>query len=228
MAERLSDRQAKMLDCIREYLDEYGYPPSIREIGLATGISSTSVVSYNLRALEQQGYLIRNDKVSRGLRLAEEAELAEGEESMAAGISPRTGLFQVPMLGTIGAGTHIQPRANDWLEPALGMISLPPEMAGNPESVYALKVEGDSMIDALIADGDIVIMHYQQSANNGDFVAAWLPKREIMTLKEFHREPDRKRISLLPYNRHMEPIVVESDADIEIQGRVIAVIRQLV
>ena len=212
MIRELSERQIKMLDYIREYLQEYGYPPSIRELGKAAGISSTSVVSYNLNKLRERGFIMRNDKVSRGLRLAEDAV---------------TSLLEVPLLGTIGAGTHIQPRDNDWLEPALGMIGIPPEMTADAAETYAVRVQGDSMIDALIADGDIVVLHHQETANSGDFVAAWLPKQEIMTLKEFQREPDKRRIRLQPYNRSVEPIYVDSEEDIEIQGKVIAVIRQI-
>jgi len=222
MATRLSERQARMLSYIRDYVEEHGYPPSIREIGQAVGISSTSVVSYNLNALVNKGFLVRNDKVSRGLRLAE-----DGDAEPALSGPSRLNLLEIPLLGTIGAGTHIQPRDNDWLEPALGHISLSADIGGDADKVYALRVEGDSMIDALIAEGDLVVMQHQETANSGDFVAAWLKRQEIMTLKEFHREPDQKRIRLQPYNPSMDPIYVDSEDDIEIQGKVIAVLRQL-
>ena len=224
MARPLSERQSRMLRYIRDYLDEHGYPPSIREIGQAVQISSTSVVSYNLNALVNKGVLTRNDKVSRGLRLADDIENASAEHTPAFSGSD---LFEVPLLGTIGAGTHIQPRDNDWLEPALGHIALSADLGADRDKVYALRVEGDSMIDALIAEGDVVVMQHQETANNGDFVAAWLKRQEIMTLKEFHRESDKKRIRLQPYNPNMAPIYVDSEDDIEIQGKVIAVLRHL-
>lgn len=218
----LSERQQKMLRVIREYVEEYGYPPTFREIGDAVGISSTSVVSYNLGVLQRKGYLRRDKDVSRGLRLVgpEQEEAAEPEAFVSRAV------VNIPLLGAIGAGTHVPPRENDWLDPALGFVTLPRDMIRRTENVYAVRVQGDSMIEDLIADGDIVILRYQETAENGDTVAAWLKKEEIMTLKEFHLEENRRRVRLQPRNPLLKPIYAHPD-DVEIQGKVISVIRQL-
>lgn len=218
----LSERQQKMLRVIREYVEEYGYPPTFREIGDAVGISSTSVVSYNLGVLQRKGYLRRDKDVSRGLRLVgpEQEEVAEPEAFVSRAV------VNIPLLGAIGAGTHVPPRENDWLDPALGFVTLPRDMIRRTENVYAVRVQGDSMIEDLIADGDIVILRYQETAENGDTVAAWLKKEEIMTLKEFHLEENRRRVRLQPRNPLLKPIYAHPD-DVEIQGKVISVIRQL-
>lgn len=209
MAKELSERQKSILETIREYLVEYGYPPTIREIGEATGISSTSVVSYNLNALEKKGYLTRNKDTSRGLRLQEE-----------------TTAMPVPLLGNIVAGEPIPVPGNESPETALDHIGVPTDMLGNTDDVYALRVRGNSMIDSLIADGDIVVMRHQRSAENGDTVAAWLVDEETVTLKEFHLEAGGQRVRLQPRNPTFEPIYVRANK-VEIQGKVIGVIREM-
>ena len=231
-AQKLSVRQRSMLEMIRTHLAENGRPPTIREIGDEVGISSTSVVSYNLGVLQRKKYVVRDPDVSRGIRLTEKPEaeigihaLAEFEAEAAAPTLWR-GAVSIPLLGTIGAGTHVPPRENDWLEPALGFVGVAREMVREGDRVYAVRVQGDSIIDDLIADGDIVILRYQETAENGDTVAAWLKRDEIMTLKEFHLEEGRRRIRLQPRSPSMEPIYADPD-DVEIQGKVIGVIRQM-
>jgi repressor LexA len=209
MATKLSERQEKILETIRDYLVEYGYPPTIREIGEAAGISSTSVVSYNLNALEKKGYLTRNKDTSRGLRLREE-----------------TTAMPVPLLGNIVAGEPIPVPGNEAPEVALDHVAVPTEMLNNTDDIYALRVRGNSMIDSLIADGDIVVMRYQRSAENGDTVAAWLMDEETVTLKEFHLEAGGQRVRLQPRNPAFDPIYVRAD-NVEIQGKVIGVIREM-
>ncbi|MFP3895773.1 MAG: transcriptional repressor LexA [Anaerolineales bacterium] len=209
MAKELSERQEKILEVIRDYLVEYGYPPTIREIGEAAAISSTSVVSYNLSALEKKGYLIRNKDTSRGLRLQEEITA-----------------MPVPLLGNIVAGEPIPVPGNEAPEAALDHIAVPTDMLNNTDDIYALRVRGNSMIDSLIADGDIVVMQHQRSAENGDTVAAWLVDEETVTLKEFHLEAGGQRVRLQPRNPAFEPIYVKADR-VEIQGKVIGVIREM-
>ena len=226
---KLTERQKSMLRMIREYVEEYAYPPTIREIGEAVGISSTSVVSYNLGVLERKSYLARDRDVSRGLRLAEDSESASGRsaEEEATGAALMHGaIVNVPLLGVIGAGRHVPVREDDRFEASLGHVSVSSDMIKQSEGVYALRVEGDSMIDDLIADGDIVILRYQGSAENGDTVAAWLKREEIMTLKEFHLDEGSRRVRLQPRNPLEEPIFADPD-DVEIQGKVIGLIRQL-
>jgi len=211
----LSDRQQQMLTFIREFLDTNGYPPAIREIGQAVGISSTSVVNYNLNVLEKKGLIDRDRTVSRGIRLLGQA--AEPSE-------PLGQLLRIPLLGRIAAGHPIPVPGSDFslfdgdtIELTRGLL---PEQAG----LYALEVRGDSMIDALVNDGDIVVMAHQEHATNGDMVAVWLRDREETTLKHFYLEGETVRLQ--PANPTMQPIYVPA-ASVEVQGKVVMVIRHL-
>lgn len=217
-AAELSSRQQRMLAMIREFMLEYGYPPTIRQIGEAVGISSTSVVSYNLKVLQDKGLLRRDKEVSRGLRLAEE-EAEEEVPFLAPG-------FSVPLLGAIAAGEPIPVPEGDFAPYEYEQVQLPPEMADGSGELYALQVRGTSMIDALINDGDIVIMRHQQTAQNGDMVAAWLKDEKATTLKRIYWERHQPLVRLQPANPLMEPIYVHP-ANLEIQGRVVGVIRRL-
>ncbi|MFQ5613825.1 MAG: transcriptional repressor LexA [Anaerolineae bacterium] len=208
----LSNRQQRILEFLRSFMLENGYPPTIREIGQAVDISSTSVVNYNLNALQREGHIYRDRTVSRGIRLT--GGLSEPNNPVR--------LISVPLLGQIAAGAPI-----DVPEGAFSgeeTIQLAPDLVSDEEGVYALKVKGTSMIDAFINDGDIVIMKHSKTANNGDMVAAWIKDREETTLKRFFHEG--QRIRLQPENAAMEPIYVDP-ANMDIQGKVIAVIRQL-
>jgi repressor LexA len=209
---RLSERQSKILGFLKTFTLDNGYPPTIREIGKAVGISSTSVVNYNLDALQRGGYIYRDRTVSRGIRMA------EGLEQLATNAN----LIKIPMLGHIAAGEPIQvfPDGYDGDD----TIELSRDLVPTDEGLYALKVQGLSMIDAFINDGDVVVMRQTETAGNGDMVAAWLPEQEETTLKRFFKEG--KRIRLQPENETMEPIYVDADK-VEIKGRVVAVIRQL-
>ena len=209
----LSDRQKKILNFVKSFTLDNGYPPTIREIGKAVEISSTSVVNYNLDALQRGGHIYRDRTVSRGIRLVDGLEELTGASE----------LVKILLLGRIAAG---EPLLNfqDAFDPEMDTIELTRDVVPNDKDVYALKVKGNSMIDALINDGDIVVMRHTETANNGDMVAAWITDREETTLKRFYNEG--KRIRLQPENQTMEPIYVDA-ANVEIKGRVIAVIRQL-
>ena len=192
----LSERQKKMLAFIAEFVEGNNYPPTIREIGTACGISSTSVVKYNLTKLEKQELIRRDKEVSRGLSLAwerlQEVGLAanltgapiSSEHAARDSGGPLQGFFQVPVLGFIAAGQPIQvetrdhTNADEWLE-------LNESLFRNPTELYALRVQGDSMIDASVLDGDIVILRHQERAENGEMVAAWLDTKNETTLKHF-------------------------------------------
>ncbi len=200
------------MDFIRKYLGENGFPPSIREIGKAVGISSTSVVNYNLRRLEERGYLSREKEVSRGLRLSANAP----------DLVPSGGVLRIPMAGPIAAGEPID--IGEGVFDEEDAIELTHDLLPQHDNVYALQVRGDSMIDAMVSDGDIVIMRQQHEAHNGDMVAAWLTDRDETTLKYFFREPDR--IRLQPANPTMDPIYVDPAA-VQIQGKVLMVLRRL-
>lgn len=206
----LSERQQRILTYIRDYIASNGYPPSIREIGAAVGISSTSVVNYNLNKLEQAGLIKRGREVSRGIQLQEDQTVA------------RRVSLHIPLIGRIVAGEPIP--VPDDLSFDHETIEVSDVISGDPSELYALEVSGDSMIDALVSDGDVVILRRQPTAKNGDMVAAWLEDRQETTLKFFYHEGDRVRLQ--PANPNYEPIYVPAD-QVSIQGKVVAVIRTL-
>lgn len=209
----LSLRQQKILDFIRRFASDHGFPPTIREIGENVGISSTSVVNYNLNVLEKKGYIERDKNVSRGLRLTEEVQ----EEVLSS-----RDIVRIPMWGRIVAGEPLPVPDSDTFPDETVDIAV--GMLGDTEDVYALQVDGDSMIDALINSGDVVLMKHQNYARNGDMVAALLRGEKETTLKRFYLEGDRVRLQ--PANPTMDPIYVPA-RDVEIQGKVIMVIRRL-
>lgn len=208
----LSVRQEGIMEFIRKYIGENRFPPSIREIGKAVGISSTSVVNYNLRRLEERGYLSREKEVSRGLRLTANAP----------DLVPSGGLLRIPIAGPIAAGEPID--IGEGVFDEEDAIELTRDLLPQHDNVYALQVRGDSMIDAMVSDGDIVIVRHQHEARNGDMVAAWLTDRDETTLKYFFKESDRVRLQ--PANPTMDPIYVDPAA-VQIQGKVLMVLRQL-
>ncbi|HUV95543.1 MAG TPA: transcriptional repressor LexA [Anaerolineae bacterium] len=218
----LSTRQKNILRMLHDFGREFGYPPTIRQIGAEVGISSTSVVSYNLKVLERKGYLERDRDVSRGLRLV------QGEvDDLVEGYRGDFGLLvSVPLYGVIAAGEPIPVPDSDFPDSEVERISITTELLKKTDRTYALRVRGDSMIDALINDGDIVIMRHQQTAENGDLVAAWLKDEKETTLKRYHLDRDRGLVRLQPANPAMEPIYVHP-GNLEIQGKVVLVIRQL-
>jgi len=209
----LSSKQQHIIDFIRRFWEETGYPPTIRDIVNGCGISSTSVVDYNLNILEKEGYIRRHHEVSRGIELL--------------GRSPERGnLLQVPIIGHIAAGEPIPvPTPETWdITASSETLEVTEDLTRGREGVYALRVKGSSMVDALINDGDIVLMQYVNMVENGETAAIWLKAEKEATLKKFYAEPDR--IRLQPANTEMQPIYAEP-GNVEIQGRVIAVIRHL-
>ncbi len=214
----LSERQVRILAFIRRYLAEHNYPPTIREIGKDVGIPSTSVVKYNLERLQDKGYIERSEEVSRGLRL-------KGGPSLAAtlsGFSPR--LVEVKKLGIISAGTPIAAFGQQDDPFAGDTLTLTADLVPEGRDLYTLQVKGDSMIDALVYDGDWVIIQHQETAQRGDMVVAWLKDREETTLKYYY--PEGETVELRPANPAYQPIPVLAD-QLEIQGKVVAVVRQL-
>jgi len=217
MRRELSARQRRILEFVTTYIDDNGYPPSIREIGAAAGISSTSVVSYNLQRLEEWGYLARDPEVSRGLKLAREPEGRRGGLSDA--------VIRIPLLGRIVAGEPLPVPGSDFSLMGDETIELTRDILGQTDGIYALQVQGNSMIDALVHDGDVVVMHHQQRVENGEMAAVWLKDREEVTLKYFYQEPNG-RVRLQPANPTMEPIFLDPRR-VEVQGKVVMVVRQL-
>ncbi len=219
----LSERQAGIIRFLHKFMAEQRYPPTIREIGEAVKISSTSVVNYNLNRLEELGLIARDRTVSRGIRLLEPAwEMLKSVTREAASAAQE--LIQVPLVGRIVAGAPVPVPASDFEVMPDETVSLARDILRETDKLYALQVQGDSMIDALINDGDIVVMRHQQQADNGDLVAVWLNDREETTLKRFYRENGQVRLQ--PANPYMEPIYVNAE-NVEIQGKVVLVIRQL-
>lgn len=212
---KLSDRQQRILDFLRAYHEEHRFMPSVREIQAACGISSTSVVDYNLRLLERDGFVRRSPDISRAI------ELIGAEDA-----TPEVEVVAIPVVGSIAAGSPIPtPGAEAWRSPD-ETVSLPPELTPHQaERCYALRVRGVSMIDALIDDGDVVVLRPVGEVRNGDMVAAWLRSEESATLKRFYREGPRVRLQ--PANSQMEPIIVPAE-DVEVHGKVVAVLRRYV
>ncbi len=207
----LSSKQKSILDFIRQFIRDKDYPPSIRDIQLGCNISSTSVVDYNLKALERMGHIRRDREVSRAI------ELLDGR-----GRRPQT--VPVPIIGTIAAGEPIPvPGADAWSGVDYdNVVEVTQDMTNGKDRVYALRVKGTSMIDALVNDGDLVIMEATSSADNGDMVAAWLKREHEATLKRIYVE-DSNRVRLQPANVTMQPIFTELD-NVEVQGKVLATI----
>jgi repressor LexA len=219
----LSTRQKGILEYIQQYAQRHGRPPTIREIGTAVSISSTSVVNYNLTRLEEMGMLERDADVSRGLRLTEKAAEVYGVVRAAVAEAVAS-IVRVPLLGNIVAGQPI-PSVNDGFsvydeEDAIQVSAT--MLPGKTDDLFALRVSGYSMIDAMVNDGDIVIMRQDNDARNGDMVAVWLSD-DTTTLKYFYNEGDR--IRLQPANPTMEPIYVDP-GEVQVQGKVMMVLRQ--
>ena len=210
----LSAKQQRIVDFIRAFLVDRGYPPTIRDIVSGCGISSTSVVDYNLKILEKGEYIRRHREVSRGIEL-----LARSPD-----LRYRV---QVPIIGYIAAGEPIPvPTPDTWdVTASSETLETTKDLTRGREGVYALKVRGSSMVDALINDGDTILMQYVNTVENGEMAAIWFKAEREATLKKFYAEPGR--IRLQPANSQMQPIYAEPD-NVEIQGRVIGVIRQLV
>ncbi|MCM8748329.1 transcriptional repressor LexA [Thermomicrobiaceae bacterium CFH 74404] len=212
MPRALSQRQRAILDYIERFLDENGYPPTIREIQHDLNISSTSVVDYNLNVLEQRNLIRRNRNISRGIELV-------GRRSA------EKRVVRIPLVGQIAAGQplpvleEVDPATvNDHIELSVDLVGR------SQDGLFALRVNGFSMIDALIGDGDIVVLRRQQTAENGETVAVWLRREQETTLKRFYHEGDR--IRLQPANATMAPIYTTPD-NVEIQGKLVTVLRSV-
>ena len=204
---QLSAKQSRIINFLHHFLDERGYPPTIRDIQNGCQISSTSVVEYNLRILEREGYIRRDREVSRGIELGARR------------------IVRVPIIGHIAAGEPIPvPTPDTWSVEETESLELTEELTKGKEGVYALEVKGTSMIDALIGDGDLVLMQQTATAENGEMVAVWLKREREATLKRFYVESGKVRLQ--PANEEIEPIYADPK-NVKIQGKVIGVIRKL-
>lgn len=217
------ERRQRIVDFIARTVEERGYPPSVREIADAVGLASTSAVHHHLIALERDGLLERGGKHSRALRLTTRPQPVPSEPATGSE-TPKVTPFRMPVeretltlpvMGEIAAGQPIEA-----YEDAAETLAVPASMDAREDS-YVLRVRGRSMIDALIDDGDFVIVQPQATARDGDIVVALLEDNGV-TLKRFFREKDR--IRLQPANAEMEPIYA---SEVQIQGKVVGVIRRL-
>jgi repressor LexA len=222
----LSERQREILEFLRNFTAHNGYPPSVREIGEAVGLSSSSTVHSHLNTLENRGFIKRDPSSARALTVIEQDE----ESLRAAGIRKTTedaghrdpdaftrlppGIVELPLVGRVAAG--IPTLAEQNIEES---FMLPTQLVSDSSS-FLLTVKGESMIEAGILDGDYVVVKEQPTANNGEIVVALID--DEATVKTFYRETDRVRLQ--PENRSMEPIYTR---DVTILGKVIALLRAL-
>jgi repressor LexA len=219
----LSERHISVLKFLVKYQDENKRPPSIREIGDAAKISSTSVVNYYLEQLEKMGYIERDGRVSRGLRLTDKVSEV---------VQVISDLMHVPVVGRIVASEPVPVPSSDFnYYDADTTVDIAASLLPEPEKnkqLFALEVQGDSMIDAMVNEGDFVIMkaiNNNAEVRNGEMVAVWLPSQDETTLKYFYKEKEGYRLQ--PANPTMAPIMIAKEEPLEIKGKVVMVIRQV-
>ena len=204
--DKLTPRQEETLKYIKEELASNGYPPTVREIGKFLGLSSPATIQVHLSNLEDKGYIKKGGNKSRAIELLVKNEYANQNED----------IVQVPLLGKVTAGSPIEAieRPNEF-------FSLPAYLIPNKKEVFTLDVSGESMINAGIYDGDIVIVQRQNTANNGEIVVAMTEENEV-TLKRFYKEKDH--IRLQPENDLLSPIILPN---VSILGKAIGLYRKL-
>jgi repressor LexA len=216
-----AERRQRIVEFIARTVAERGYPPSVREIADAVGLASTSAVHHHLVALERSGQLERGSRSSRALRLTAAAEgMPSPIRPIRGAVTPfrmprERDVLNLPVVGEIAAGQPIEAYQN-----ATETLEVPRSLKARDDS-YVLRVRGRSMVDALIDDGDFVVVQPQATAQDGDIVVALLEDNGV-TLKRFFRE--KERIRLQPANPDMEPIYA---TELQIQGKVVGVIRRL-
>lgn len=204
MSKELSSRQRRILECITRHIQEKGYPPTVREIGEAVDLSSSSTVHAHLRALERAGVIRRDGSLTRAIQMVPSEPW----------LRPTNRAVNTPLLGRVAAGAPIYAEQN-----CEEVLPLPIDIAG-PEGSFALTVRGESMIEDGILDGDIVVVRPQQTARNGETVVVMV--EDEATVKRFYREEDR--IRLQPANSAMAPIIVR---DCQIVGKVVGLLRRI-
>jgi repressor LexA len=204
----LPAKQERILAFVTRFWQDRGYPPSVRDIVGGCELSSTSVAAYNLKILQDKGLLNRQAGVSRGIERPADAEAS------------------VPLIGTIAAGQPIPVPDEETWDPAARAerIPVPAGMLKGKQDVYALRVRGNSMIDALINDGDVVLLQYTNAVDNGEMAAVWLKSEKEATLKKFYAE--KGRVRLQPANSTMQPFYADA-RNVAVQGRVVGVLRQI-
>jgi repressor LexA len=213
MKKQLTDRQEEILSFIQQFQQECGYPPTLREIGKKFNISSTFGVKRHLDALSKKGYLNILSNASRGISITRDESL----NTIALDISERQN-NSIPIIGRVAAGSPILSEEN-----VDGSILIDPTFIKRTEDSFALKVKGDSMTDAGIYEGDLVIVSPNQNVGNGDIIVARI--NDEVTVKTY--EYQNKVIKLIPHNKNYAPIIVENKEDFSIVGKVTGVLRWL-
>jgi repressor LexA len=234
--EGLGDRHIRIMRFLTEFQEQRGYSPSIREIGKHIGVDSTSLVDYYLEQLCQAGYIERDKRVSRSIRVLRPvyagdtipARAPQVARTMA--VRRASELWNIPIWGRIGASMPVPMPPTEgasYFDPEstveIARSLLPAREKFN--DLFALEVSGHSMIDAMVNDGDIVIMKRAQSANNGEMVAVWLEDTNETTLKYFFKEGSKVRLQ--PANPTMSPIIIENPEHLRIQGKVVMIVRRV-
>lgn len=225
----IGPRHTKILVFMERYQKQYGYPPSIREICEETNISSTSVVNYYLDQLENWGYIKREKNISRGITMLKDAFNKLIDEGIAPIAEKIEDLIHIPVVGRIVAGLPVPVPASDlsYFDPesAIDIARSMFPTREKVEDIFALEVQGDSMIDAMVNDGDMIIMKKAQEAINGEMVAVWLLDKDETTLKYFYKEGGK--IRLQPANKTMQPIIIDDPRTVQVQGKVLMVVRRM-
>jgi repressor LexA len=229
----LTEPEIKVLQILEDYYIKNGYPPSIRDILTAGKFSSTSVVNYYLNQLETSGHIERSGRVSRGIRILKPfSEIAQGpiEKAVKQLRETMEEVLHIPVLGRIFASAPTLLPGTDgfsvitpetFVDVARSMLPAREKV----DELFALEVRGDSLIDAMVNDGDIVIMKPIKEVRNGELVAIWLEDREETTLKYFFLENGKVRLQ--PANPEMKPIIIDDPSHVRVQGKVVMVIRPL-
>ena len=214
MKKKLSTKQEAIVEFIKGFLKDHHFPPTVRDIQAGCEISSTSVVDYNLRILQREGYIRRRSEVSRGIELLKDSSGREARPD---------NVVAVPVFGSIAAGEPLHIPGAATRSDADEVVDLPTFLTrGNPD-VFAVRVKGESMIDALVADGDLVVLEPAADARNGEMVAAEINGDEV-TLKHFFIQ--NGTVTLQPANAQIDPIVVPADK-VQVRGKVVGVVRSM-
>ena len=204
----LSAKRQQILNFIARFIKKKSYAPSVREIAKGCNINSPSMVQYHLNILEHDGYIHRDRSIPRSISLVKEKQAA----------------MTIPLLGTIAAGEPIPvPSSESWNIVPYEIIEVPSKLVQGLNNVFALKVKGTSMVDALIDDGDIILLQQAEAVEDGEMVAIWLESEAETTLKKIYHAPGR--IRLQPANQQMKPLYYDPH-DVKVQGKVVGVIRK--
>ena len=214
VTKKMPPRRQRILSFLQEFYADNGIPPTVRDIQRACEISSTSVVDYNLEKLRESGYINRRQDVARGIEILDQ----EGE--------PISNAPRVHIVGSIAAGNPIPALSTEDSESSqeFDTVEVSPDLQRQHGQLFALRVNGMSMVDALIDDGDVVIIKPVTEVNNGEMVVAWLKQENEATLKKFYS--DGSQVRLQPANSMMDPIFCSAD-NVEVRGKVVSVVRNL-